>query len=86
MIAQSVLHFTPWQTYSNEHNIARIGKHLGTLQLLRRLIVQTYPPLYVVRYSFIQLSEMKQCRVNELDKSSTRASPPEMGLLTTRMV
>ena len=39
---------------------------------MQRLIVQTYPPLSVVRYSFIQLSEMKLRRMNELPKGSTQ--------------
>ena len=36
------------------------------LQLMREGCSYTYPPLSIARYSFIQLSELKQCRVNKL--------------------
>ena len=54
-IAQST--FTlPWQTCSIKHhlNFSREGRSY------------TYPPLSIARYSFIQLSELEQCRVNKL--------------------
>ena len=36
------------------------------LQLMREGCSSTYPPLSIARYSFIQLSELEQCRVNKL--------------------
>ena len=36
------------------------------LQLMREGCSYTYPPLSIARYSFIQLSELEQCRVNKL--------------------
>ena len=36
------------------------------LQLMREGRSYTYPPLFIVRYSFIQLSELEQCRVKKL--------------------
>ena len=39
------------------------------LQLMREGIyihIYIYPPLSIVRYSFIQLSELEQCRVKKL--------------------
>jgi len=36
------------------------------LQLMREGYSYTYPPLSIVRYSFIQLSELEQCRVKKL--------------------
>ena len=38
----------------------------------RRIIIHKYPPLYVARYSFIQLSELEQCRVKRFARVSTR--------------
>ena len=35
------------------------------LQLMRKGCSYTYPPLSVARYSFIQLSELEQCRVKK---------------------
>ena len=37
-----------------------------TLQLMREGCSYTYPPLSIVRYSFIQLSELEQCRVKKI--------------------
>ncbi|KAK2190568.1 hypothetical protein NP493_75g00010 [Ridgeia piscesae] len=36
------------------------------LQLMREGCSYTYPPLSIARYSFIQLSELEQCRVKKL--------------------
>ena len=36
------------------------------LHLMREDCSYTYPPLSIVRYSFIQLSELEQCRVTKL--------------------
>ena len=38
--------------------------------IARRLFVHAYPPLSVDRYLFIQLSELRQCGVNETDPAS----------------
>ena len=59
-IAQSALHFTPWQTCSIKYYLNFPGKHPATLQLMREGTSYKYPPLYVARYSFIQLSKLKQ--------------------------
>ena len=34
----------------------------------------TYPPLSIARYSFIQLSELEQCRVNKLARGFNTAA------------
>ena len=36
------------------------------LQLMREGCSYTYPPLSIARYSFIQLSELEECRVKTL--------------------
>ena len=36
------------------------------LQLMQEGCSYTYPPLSVARYSFMQLSELEQCRVKKL--------------------
>ena len=36
------------------------------LQLMRESCLCTYPPLSIAKYSFIQLSELEQCRVEKL--------------------
>ena len=38
----------------------------ATLQLMCECCLYTYPPLSIARYSFIQLSELEQCRVKKL--------------------
>ena len=35
------------------------------LQLMQEGCLYTYPPLSIARYSFIQLSELEQCRVKK---------------------
>ena len=44
------------------------------LQLMREGCSYTYPPLSIVRYSFIQLSELKQCRVIKLAQGFNTAA------------
>ena len=68
--AQSVLHFTPWQTCSFQCPIDFSGKHSATLQLLCEYYSLTHPPLFIVRYSFIQFSEPRQRGVNEIAQDS----------------
>ena len=38
----------------------------------QRLFIYKYPPMSIARYSFIQLSELEQCRVKELAQGFTR--------------
>ena len=61
-----VLHFTPWQTNA-------ISTFLGSIQPHCNYCAKTsfrYPPLSVARYSFIQLSELWPCGMNEIAKAS----------------
>ena len=44
------------------------------LQLLREGCSNTYTPLSIARYSFIQLSELEQCRVNKLAQGFNTAA------------
>ncbi|KAK2171586.1 hypothetical protein NP493_1047g00027 [Ridgeia piscesae] len=41
------------------------------LQLMREGCSYTYPPRSIARYSFIQLSELEQCRVKTVPKVLT---------------
>jgi len=36
------------------------------LQFMHEDFIHKYPPLYTARHSFIQLSELEECRVNKL--------------------
>ena len=70
-IVRSALHFTPWQTYSIEHlNFPR--EHSAMMQLKHegRPFVHKYPPMFMAKFSFTQLSELDQCRVKELVQGS----------------
>ena len=53
------------------------GKHSATLQLLHEDYSFRYPPLSVARYSFIPLSELWQCGMNEIAKASKRQQEEE---------
>ena len=53
-----------------QHQLDFFGKHSAMLQILREDYLFTYPPLSVARYSFIQLSELKQREVIEIAKAS----------------
>ena len=44
------------------------------LQLKPEGCSYTYPPLSIARYSFIQLSELEQCRVNKLAQGFNTAA------------
>ena len=74
-LVQSALHFTSltglftqtpsrllWEAFSN------------ILQLMRESCSYTYPPLSIVSYSFIQLSELEQCRVKKLAQGFNTAA------------
>ena len=45
----------------------------------QRVCVHKYPLLCIARYSFIQLTELEQCRVNELPQALTRSTEYESG-------
>ena len=63
--AQSTLHFTsPTDLFTQTPSwlLWEASNHM--LQLMGCLY--TYPPLSIARYSFIQLSELEQCRVKKL--------------------
>ena len=64
---QSALHFTSLTdlfTQTPSRLLWEASSHM--LQLMREGCSYTYPPLSIVRYSFIQLSELEQCRVKKL--------------------
>ena len=44
------------------------------LQLMREGSSYIYPPLSIVRYSFIQLNELEQCRVKKLAQGFNTAA------------
>ena len=53
------------------------------LQLMREGCSYTYPPLSIARYSFTQLSELKQCRVIQLVQGfNTAAQDSSPGALS----
>ena len=65
-IAQSALHFTSLTdlfTQTSSRLLWEASSHM--LQLMREGYSYTYPPLSIARYSFIQLSELEQCRVKK---------------------
>ena len=49
-----------------------LGSHMP--QLICEGCLYTYPPLSIARYSFIQLSELEQCRVKKLAQSFNTAA------------
>ena len=64
---QSALHFTSLTdlfTQTPSRLLWEASRHM--LQLMREDCSYTYPPLSIARYSFIQLSELEQCRVKKL--------------------
>ena len=44
------------------------------LQLMHECCLYTYPPLSKARYSFIQVSELEQCRAKKLAQGSNTAA------------
>ena len=65
--AQSALHFTSLAHLFNQTPYQLLWEASNhVLQLMRVGCSYTYPPLYVARYSFIQLSELEQCRVKKV--------------------
>ena len=72
---QSALHFTSLTdlfTQTPSRLLWEASSHM--LQLMREGCSYTYPPLSIVRYSFIQLSELEQCRVKKLAQGFNTAA------------
>ena len=66
-IAQSTLHFTSLTdlfTQTPSRLLWVASSHM--LKLMHEGCSYTYSPLYLARHSFIQLSELEQCRVKKL--------------------
>ena len=64
---QSPLHFTSLTDLFTQTPSRLLWKASSNmLQLMREDCSYTYPPLSIARYSFIQLSELEQCRVKKL--------------------
>ena len=73
---QSALHFTSLTdlfTQTPSRLLWEVSSHM--LQLMREGCSYTYPPLSIVRYSFIQLSELELCRVKKLVRGFNTAAP-----------
>ena len=69
------------------------GKHPATLELMNEDFVHTIPPLFVARYSFIQLEDLEQRKMtaqgsnlaslgSESDSSLTAPLRPTVSTLT----
>ena len=59
----------------HSHTIsASLGSIQYMLQLMRESCSYRYPPLSIVRYSFIQLSKLEQCRVTKLAQGFNTAA------------
>ena len=72
---QSALHFTSLTdlfTQTPSRLLWEASSHM--LQLMREGCSYTYPPLSIARYSFIQLSELEQCRVKKLAQGFNTAA------------
>ena len=72
---QSALHFTSLTdlfTQTLSRLIWEASSHM--LQIMREGCSYTYPPLSIARYSFIQLSELEQCRVKKLAQGFNTAA------------
>ena len=78
---QSALYFTSLTdlfTQTPSRFLWQASSHM--LQLMREGCSHTYPPLSITRYSFIQLSELEQCRVKNLAHSfNTAAQDSNLG-------
>ena len=67
---QSALYFTSMTDLFNQTQsqlLWEASSHM--LQFMRKGCSYTYPPLSIAGYSFIQLSELEQCRVKKLANS-----------------
>ena len=65
---QRALHTLADMSFQGHFNFS--GKLSATQQLLHEDYSFTHPPLFVARYSFIQLSELWQRGVNKIAKAS----------------
>ena len=78
---QSALHFTSLTdlfTQTPSRLLWEASSHM--LQLMREGCSYTYPPLSIARYSFIQLSQLEQCRVKKLAQGfNTTAQDSNLG-------
>ena len=73
--AQSALHFTSLTdlfTQTPSQLLWEASSHM--LQLMCEGCSYTYPPLSIFRFSFIQLSELEQCRVKKLAQGFNTAA------------
>ena len=74
-IAQSALHFTSLTDLLNQTSSWLLWEEAShMLQLIREGCSYTYPPLSIAMYSFIQLSELGQCRVKKLAQGFNTAA------------
>ena len=65
----------PWQPRSSEHHLElSIAAPSRAALAVRRLLVHKYPVLSISRYSFIQMSEMKQDRLKQLRRVNNCAT------------
>ena len=72
---QSALHFTSLTdlfTQTPYRLLWEASSHM--LQLMREGWLYTYAPLSIARYSFIQLSELEQCKVKKLAQDLNTAA------------
>ena len=73
--AQSALHFTSLTdlfTQTPSQLLWEASSHM--LQLMHEDGLYTYPPLSIASYSFIQLSELEQCRMKKLAQGFNTAA------------
>ena len=72
---QSALHFTSLTdlfTQTPSQLLWEASSHM--LQFMHKGCSYTYPPLSTARYSFIQLSELEQCRMKKLAQGFNTAA------------
>ena len=72
---QSALHFTSLtDLFTQTPSLLLWEASIHMLQLMREGCPYTYPPLSMARYSFIQPSELAQCRVKNLAQGFNTAA------------
>ena len=72
---QSTLHFTSLTDLFNQtpsRFLWEASSHM--LQLMHEGYSYIYPPLSIARYSFIQMSELEQCRVKKIAQGFNTAT------------
>ena len=68
-LAQSALHFTSLTNLFNQTPFQLLWEASSyMLQLMHEDCSYTYPPLSIARHSFIQVSELEQCRGKKLSQ------------------